>query len=323
MEKGFGIYYALKNPMNSSLDVMRHEVFHAMGIAHKDAPNEFFKKKGETSQINLGFTGIAGMPVFTGFHVMGETTEDTMSGLWSMYGKESSVSIRTRRIYGNIKATNETKKYFFDGFAEAYICYSKTKTIIMQTPIDTTGYFEFNVPLINKIQSKGEYYVLFVSGEFNGLLINNDSIGKPPLRIISENGYDDDGTIKFNYDFDLNKYGHIYYVLKKIPDEQDYYPDIDFKKIMKANSIKDMGTDLQIHLQYRNQHSRDYTIMAFGTDKNTYVCIKTHVAEAENRPISGANWPNFRVFRSSGEILDSAEKWKPGKTYKSIFKNIS
>mgnify|MGYP003457323784 len=47
------------------------------------------------------------------------------------------------------------------------------------------------------------------------------------------------------------------------------------------------------------------------------------MAEAENRPISGANWPNFRVFRSSDEILDSAEKWKPGKTYKSIFKNIS
>ena len=31
------------------------------------------------------------------------------------------------------------------------------------------------------------------------------------------------------------------------------------------------------------------------------------MAEAENRPISGANWPNFWVFRSSDEILDSAD----------------
>lgn len=47
-----------------------------------------------------------------------------------------------------------------------------------------------------------------------------------------------------------------------------------------------------------------------GTDGNTYTCIKNHVAEAANRPITGASWATYWVQSGSGGAA-----WSSGAAY--------
>jgi len=119
-ENEFGIKLALINNVRKEwfIGSIRHEMAHALGFDHKDD-----NYKGITKQV-----------VINGFDNLGEFTADTIHGIKTVYDIESKYIIN-----GNIKDTNGLENL------QVFIYNAKTKEILYQSPVDSTGYFEFRL----------------------------------------------------------------------------------------------------------------------------------------------------------------------------------
>ena len=123
---------------------LRHEINqHALGLGHKDRMWDYPGTSGVSKTHKMGNNNIAFMPLQRGFIHSGETTEDAVSGLWTVYDVTA-----TLKITGQIKNDDNNKKWFWDGYGTAYIIDHVKKECMYQSPIDQNGYFEFRLAVL-------------------------------------------------------------------------------------------------------------------------------------------------------------------------------
>lgn len=140
------------------MGVLRHELLHCLGFAHKDDNIKSLKTA----------------PVITGIKNKGEFSEDSTHGLKTIYNIATKYKITGRIFDFNI--------YSYD-YIEAFIVNWKTKELCYQSPVDSKGEFEFS------LDKPVKHFKLFILGKEKNKYYRFNRINNPQKMNIFRKEY--------------------------------------------------------------------------------------------------------------------------------------
>lgn len=313
-----------KDNYNYMLSGLRHEINqHALGLGHKDRMQDT-----SDGSYKLGNNNIAFMPLQRGFIHSGETTEDAVSGLWTVYGVAA-----TLKITGQLKNDDNNKKWFWDGYGTAYIVDHVKKECMYQSPIDQNGYFEFRLAVLPP--STINHSILICSGEFLYWYIHSKKesdgtysyVKLPAKRTAAIKSSASNG---WEYSFDPTSAGEgeIRYYYKSLGTLSagtlsagtliDAYGEGKSAKTLSA-----IYNETGFHMEYSgfatsigNRQSMGSIVKRVG---NKYECIRSHISTTATMPgSSGDDWKS--IWQVTSEAANAGD-WASGEEYKSKYRD--